>query len=194
MLILVDISLDQYLIMIKSEHELKSWERLLIREANKTDAKHIISYTNQVAWESDYLSFWAWEYSKTVHDVESIIVQHTEAKNRIYLIADVGWHIAWLLNVNASHKTRLSHIWEFGISVRSRYHWKWIWSLLMQSMIDWAISTCIIRKINLNVLADNISAVKLYQKFWFEIEWTIRRDAFLGWKFSDSYTMWLLID
>ena len=173
---------------------LSSGEIARIREAVQSDAASLITYVNQVGGESDFLTFGGGEFSKTLEEESAIIEEHRIALNRVFLIAEVKGEIAGILNVNAGAKSRLQHIGTFGITVQKKYWGEGIGSLLMEAMIDWAKANPIIRKINLEVLTDNPSAIALYKKFGFEIEGTIRRSLFLNGKFSDSYAMGLLID
>ncbi|MDW3647031.1 MAG: GNAT family N-acetyltransferase [Bacteroidia bacterium] len=179
---------------MKHSISLSSGEIVEIREARKSDAASLITYVNQVGGESDFLTFGGGEFSKTVEEEEAIIENHRRALNRIFLIAEIEGEIAGILNVNAGAKARMQHIGTFGITVQKKYWGYGIGSLLMKAMIDWAKANPIIRKINLEVLTDNPSAIALYKKFGFEIEGTIRRSLFLDGKFSDSYAMGLLID
>jgi len=61
-------------------------------------------------------------------------------------------------------------------------------------MLDWAKTSGVIRKINLNVQTNNEVAIALYEKFGFEKEGTIRRDLYVDGKFYDAYAMGILID
>ncbi|MEL6253069.1 MAG: GNAT family N-acetyltransferase [Bacteroidota bacterium] len=179
---------------MKHRISLSSGEIALVREARKTDAASLITYVNQVGGETDFLTFGGGEFSKTVAEEAAIIEEHRITLNRIFIIVEVEGEIAGILNVNASTKARLQHIGTFGITVLKKYWGKGIGSLLMQAMIDWAKANPIIRKINLEVLTDNPSAIALYKKFGFEIEGTLKRSLFLEGKFFDSYAMGLLID
>lgn len=174
--------------------KLKTGGILHIREAKKSDAPHLLKWVNQVAGETDFLTFGEGEFKKTKREEEKIIESHHRAKNQIFLIAELEGEIVSVLNVNANNKTRLRHICDFGVSVK-KCHWrKGIGTLMIREMLDWAKKSKIIRKINLNVQANNKSAIQLYKKLGFKEEGRIRRDAFIKDKFYDAYVMGKLVD
>jgi putative acetyltransferase len=59
----------------------------------------------------------------------------------------------------------------------------------MQAAIELADRWLNIRRLELNVYTDNEAALKLYQKFGFQIEGTHRHYAFHDGAFVDSYSM-----
>ena len=102
--------------------------------------------------------------------------------------------IAGVLYLKSSSRPRLRHLGEFGLSVRKKHWGKGIGTLLLQSMLEWAAATKIIRKINLYVHKTNTKAIALYEKFGFEKEGLIRREIFFNGEFHDTYVMGVLID
>lgn len=172
----------------------KNGEPLLIREAHKKDASALIDYVQKVAAETDFLTFGEGEFNLTVSDEEAFIENSRMAPNQLALIAVLERRIVGLLHVEGSPKKRLQHIGEFGITV-AKDHWgKGIGASLMQSMIDWAQASGVIRKLNLKVQVNNANAVRLYERFGFEKEGRIRRDTCIDGQFFDTYWMGLLID
>ena len=180
--------------MFPKELKTKSGEKLIIREAVTADASALIDYVNQVTGESNFLTLGVGDFKKTIEEEEKIIEDHHNTENRIFLVAELSGEVAGLLNVNASNKPRLKHIGDFGVTVRKDHWGKGIGSGLIEAMLEWAKASGIIRKINLNVQANNETAIALYKKFGFEIEGTIRRDSSIQGKFYDAYAMGILID
>jgi L-phenylalanine/L-methionine N-acetyltransferase len=60
---------------------------------------------------------------------------------------------------------------------------------LMDAMIDLADNWLNLRRIELTVYADNEPAVRLYQKFGFEVEGTLRNYAFRDGQLIDALSM-----
>lgn len=171
----------------------KSCEDLIIREAIAVDASALIDYVHKISGESNFLTFEVGDFSKTIKEEVEIIETHSNAENKIFLVAEIDGKIAGLLNVDASDIPRKKHIGDFGITVRKNHWGKGIGSNLIESMLEWAKANSIIRKINLNVQINNEVAIALYKKFGFKIEGTIKRNSFIDGKFYDSYAMGILI-
>lgn len=173
---------------------LKNGKELTIREARAADSPQMIDYVNRVAGETDFLTFGGGEFWMTVEEESKFVEDHYSSENQIFLLAMVDEEIIGILNVDGTPKKRLKHCVDFGISVL-RSHWGLgVGSTLMNSMIEWAKSTGVIRKINLHVLAENKRAISFYKKIGFEEEGFIKRDTFVNGEFKDSYVMGLLID
>ena len=167
---------------------------ITIQEAKKKDATALIQFVQKVANETNFLTFDSSEFNKTVEEEEQIIEDHLQAKNQIFILAKLDGQIIGILNVQSSKKKRLEHIGHFGVSVLKQYWNKGVGSLLVQSMIDWAKESGIIRKLNLRVSVNNELAIRLYKKHGFTVEGIIKRDLKLNDKFEDTYQMGLLID
>lgn len=167
---------------------------IIIQEAEKKDAAALIQYVRQIADETDFLTFDSSEFNKTIEEEELIIEQHKMAKNRIFIIAFLNNKIIGILNVNSSKKKRLEHIGEFGMSVLKEYWNQGVGGSLLKFMINWAEKSDVIKKLNLKVLVENESAIRLYKKNGFILEGTVRRDIKLNDSFHDTYQMGLLIN
>ncbi len=167
---------------------------LQIRRATKADAQSLIDYVKQVATETDFLTIGAGDFKFTVAQEEQFIEEHNSTANQIFLVAELNQKIVGLLNVSASQKPRLMHIGDFGITVLKEHWHKGIATALIQAMLNWAKASGVIRKINLTVQANNEAAIKLYKKFGFEKEGTIKRGSFANGAFFDDYVMGILID
>ena len=165
-----------------------------IQEAQKKDAPALINYVKRVADETNFLTFDSSEFNKTIEEEAQIIESHRLAKNQLFILAKLDHQIIGMLNVNANRKKRLAHIGEFGVSVLQAYWNKGVGGSLVDYMIDWAIKSGVIRKLNLTVSADNESAIQLYKNKGFEMEGRISRDIQLDGVFYDTFKMGLLID
>lgn len=173
---------------------LSSGEVLMIREARSEHAQELIDYFNEIAGETNFLSFGAGEFRYTKQEEEQVLRHYQEQDNQIYLIALIRRQIVGAINLHANQKSRMKHIGEFGISVRKKHWNKGIGYLLLQELISWAEINKAIRKINLTVQVENEKAIALYEKFGFEVEGRIRRDSYIDGVFYDTYRMGKLID
>ena len=174
--------------------QLKNGETIIIREPQAADAERIVAFIKAVGDESKFLTFAGEDFKTTPEEERKILKDHHEASNQLYIIAELDGEIVGQLNVIANQKPRMKHQGEFGISVRKAHWGKGIANCIMHSMVDWAKSTQIIRKINLLARADNKKAIRMYEKFGFEHEGINRRDLFIDGQFYDAVYMGLLID
>ena len=108
---------------LPKKERLKNGELLIIRHAEPADAKAIIGYVKTVGDETTFLTFEGWEFTKTEEEEMAIISAHRDAPNKLFIVALIDGKVVGLLNVSASHKKRLQHKGEFGISVL-KAHWK----------------------------------------------------------------------
>lgn len=87
------------------------------------------------------------------------------------------------------HKGRRRHAGEVGMSVHDDFHGRGIGAALMAALIDVADNWLDLKRLELTVYVDNAPAIRLYQKFGFEVEGTRRGDAFRAGQYVDSFAM-----
>jgi putative acetyltransferase len=75
------------------------------------------------------------------------------------------------------------------MAVRDSWQGKGVGTALMAAAIDVADNWWQVRRVHLEVYTDNEPAVALYRKFGFEVEGTLRQDAFREGEYVDSYVM-----
>lgn len=67
-------------------------------------------------------------------------------------------------------------------------------SALMTALVDLADNWLNLQRLQLSVYTDNASAVRLYERFSFEIEGTMRRFAYRNGEYVDAHMMARLKD
>ncbi len=179
--------------MIK-HFRLKDNNLLILRRAEPGDAEKLLAFVEQVAGESENLTFGSGEFEVSVEQEREFLKQVVGSPTSLYLIAEVGGEIVGTLTFNAGKRPRLRHAGEFGISILRKYWNLGIGSHMLAYLIDWARKTGTIRKINLRVRVDNLPAIHLYEKHGFELEGRITREFFLHGQFVDAYVMGLRLD
>jgi RimJ/RimL family protein N-acetyltransferase len=92
------------------------------------------------------------------------------------------------LNFIGGSRERTKHKGEFGMSVLKDFWGLGIGSALLQSLIEWAKGSGI-RKIQLEVMADNERAINLYKKFGFKIEGRKEKAVFKNGEYTDILVM-----
>lgn len=173
---------------------LKDGRTLIIRKAEKSDAKKMVEYISHIGGESDNLTFGANEFELTVEKEELIIDTTNIRDNAIMMVGEIDGDIVSLINLNCGTRPRTRHVGEFGISVRKAYWGLGIGNAMLTSLIAWARATSIIKKINLKVRADNTSGIALYKKNGFKEEGISTRDMYINNKFYDCLLMGLELE
>jgi putative acetyltransferase len=84
---------------------------------------------------------------------------------------------------------RQYHVADLAMAVHDDFAGKGVGSRLLTALIDAADNWHDIRRIELNVFTDNLAAIRVYEKFGFEREGTLRNDAYRGGKYVDAHVM-----
>jgi len=166
---------------------------MIIREANRKDAKAMIAYLDAVAVESDNLTFEPGELGITI-EIEEKILEHaqTSAKDVFFLAMEKD-QIVGNLNFHGSIRKRIAHVGEFGISVRKSHWGQGIGGKLLDELLLWAPKHGI-RNINLRVRADNEAAIRLYEKKGFLEEGHLKCEYIIDGICIDHLAMGLVLE
>jgi len=85
---------------------------------------------------------------------------------------------------------RRAHVGEIELlAVHDAWAGRRIGTALLAAMIDLADNWLNLRRLTLSVLADNVTALKLYQSFGFVTEGVKRADVFRAGRFADAAVM-----
>ncbi len=166
---------------------------LLIREAEVEDAGALLTYIENVSGESDYLTFGPGEFELTEREEAEFLRACRASDNEVYLLALAGDEIVGTLNFSAGHRSRVRHSGELGMSVRKAYWGQGVGSGLLDTLLNWARQTRVIKKINLRVRVDNHRAILLYERRGFVREGTLRKEVFLDGVYYDLEWMGLFL-
>jgi putative acetyltransferase len=156
---------------------------ILIRRAEPTDAEAImrIFESPRVLWGTLQLPY------------PSLAVWRTrlEPRDDFYsLVACADQEVIGNVSVETySRRPRRKHVGAIGMCVRDDWHGKGIGSALMQAAVDMADKWLNLTRLELEVFTDNEPAVRLYKKFGFEIEGTLKQQAFRDGAYVDAYFM-----
>ncbi len=173
---------------------LKNGNLLVIRKANKSDAKEILDYIYTISSESDFLTFGEGEFDKTIEEEENFIDNISKQNNALFIIAEIEGKIVGNLNFSGGTRSRLAHTGEFGVSILKEYWEQGIGTELIKYLIEWSKASGVIRKIDLRVRSDNDLAIHVYKKLGFKEEGVITRNLQINNSFYDTICMGLMID
>ena len=84
---------------------------------------------------------------------------------------------------------RRRHVGQLGMAVRDDWQGRGVGTALMQAAIDLADRWLNLRRLELEVFADNAAARGLYEKFGFSVEGTLADYAFRDGQYVDAYVM-----
>lgn len=86
-------------------------------------------------------------------------------------------------------RPRRIHTAAIGMGVRDDWQGRGVGTALMAALLDVADNWWQVTRVHLEVYADNAAAIRLYEKFDFEVEGRLRRDAFRDGEYVDSLVM-----
>jgi putative acetyltransferase len=107
-----------------------------------------------------------------------------------FLLACAGDEVIGQLGLFAlTNSPRRRHVGQIGMAVRDDWQGKGAGTALMQAAVDLADKWLNLARLELEVYTDNEPGIRLYKKFGFVIEGTLRQFAFRDGAFVDAYAM-----
>lgn len=143
------------------------------------DAKSLSEVRVQIDGETENMDREQGEAYIDESGFRDIIKEDTEQVNNLFLVAEVNGKIVGFCRCEGNQLKRSSHKVEFGVCILKDYWGYGIGKKFLEESIQWA-DTNEIKKINLNVLETNENAIRLYQKYGFEVEGILKNDKLLS--------------
>ncbi|MGJ8454795.1 GNAT family N-acetyltransferase [Pseudothermotoga sp. U03pept] len=166
-------------------------EGLIIREVRLSDAVQIVNFKKMVSQESKFLLTCPDEVEDLI-DQRRMITLYLGDPRRIFLVAEYFGEIVGMITLYGSNRRRIVHRGELGITVRRDFWGKGIGTSLMHNCLAIAKQKGF-KKIQLEVMANNERAIRLYKKFGFEVEGVMKRAVCVDGEYIDLVMMgrWL---
>jgi putative acetyltransferase len=170
-------------LMIGSFRARRWVSEIAIRAAEESDAeafheifacRQVIAGTLQLPWRS-------------LDQQRQRLRDHPPGTHR--LVAVVDGRVVGNIGLHQNQNPRRHDVAYFGMAVHEDYQNRGVGSALMAAMIELADSWLGVRRIELEVWADNAAAIHLYEKFGFVIEGTARQHARRAGELVDAHYM-----
>lgn len=164
----------------------------IIRQAEPNDARALIGLTKHVGKETNYLTFGPEGIDLTVAQEMDLIQTFAVSEKNLMLVVEVDDQIIGMGNLATFCSQKQAHVAEIGLSLIQEYWGYGIGKLLMEDLLDFAREVDL-KVITLEVVKDNQRAVKLYERFDFEIVGTLKQRLKHNCTYYDSYIMELIL-
>lgn len=110
-------------------------------------------------------------------------------ENRVLIVAVRAGLVIGTAGWNRPSRARRSHSAGIGLGVHYDHVGQGVGTALLTALVDAADRWYAIRRLELEVFADNAPAIGLYRKFGFEVEGTLRGYAFADGRYADALAM-----
>lgn len=147
---------------------LKNGDICTLRNGTEQDGEQVLEVFNKTHAETDFLLSYPDEISLTAAQKSDFLKEKTESKNEIEIVAEIDGKIVGTAGIDAvGGKFKISHRADFGIGIVKEYWGLGIGSALTKACIECARAAGY-SQLELNVVAENKSAVALYEKSGFK--------------------------
>lgn len=107
----------------------------------------------------------------------------------VSLVAVQGDEIVGQLGLEVSQSPRRRHVATFGMGVKASARRRGVGSALVSAAVELCEKWMNVSRIELEVYAENLAAIELYQKHGFVVEGTCRNYAFRDGRYVDAHVM-----
>ena len=156
---------------------------ILIRAVEPEDMPDLTEAWNQplAVWGTLQLPFTSLEARRKRHE--------TSAPGHTRLVAVIDGKAIGMAGLHPADNVRRAHTASIGMAVHDAYAGRGAGSALMAALINQADRWLNLKRLELNVYADNARAIALYERFGFEREGVFRNYAWRDGAYVDSLAM-----
>jgi ribosomal protein S18 acetylase RimI-like enzyme len=149
-------------------YKLKNGSVITIRHARIEDAAKLVETKRKYIAESPFIPITIEEYTQTLEQEEQLISNYINQTNSLLLIAELDGEILGNIDLTGSSRNQLAHTAMMGIGMLPAFQGMGLGTYLLKHALDWAQSNEKLEIIWLEVMPENIYAVKLYTQSGFE--------------------------
>jgi L-phenylalanine/L-methionine N-acetyltransferase len=111
-------------------------------------------------------------------------------EDRYILVAVINDRIVGMVSLDTfPNRPRRRHVGGIGICVHDEWQGKGVGTALLRAIVDFADNWINLKRLELEVFADNERAIRLYEHCGFEVEGTLRQHVFRDGQYVDSKIM-----
>ncbi len=162
-----------------SQATLRTGEVITLRSALSADAAAVLPGAKRIFGQSDTVLTQADEFTMTVEEEAKFLTTRAESPYGLFVLALAGpvsatpldpSRIIGIGGLDPMHRRRALHNVNLGLMVDSAWHGKGVGDALMTALMAWARANPLIRRVQLEVVATNPRAIRLYERHGFVTE------------------------
>jgi RimJ/RimL family protein N-acetyltransferase len=169
--------------------QLKNGKFVLVREARLHDAPAILQMVKSYLDNSPYIPKSTSEFRMSLEQEEAWIQSFLDAPNSLLLVAEFENQMIGNIDLTGNKRQVMQHNALVGMGMLIEWRNQGLGSALMQAAIDWAKSNPILENLQLEVYAENLAGINLYQKMRFQKVGIIPKLFKENGKYCDSIMM-----
>lgn len=174
------------------EYTLKDGRIVELRDVKVSDAVLLLDFFEIVNTETENLMREPEEYTFSVNDERKFVRRVIQSTHEHLVVAIIDDEIIGTIGIRNRNLKRVEHRVALGMSVLKKFNNLGLGTIMLNRIIEDAKGAKKL-KMELEVRADNLSAIHLYEKFGFKLEGTITNGFYVDNKFIDLLFMgkWL---
>lgn len=168
----------------------KKGREIIIRSAEESDAENLINYLKITAAETPFLIREPDEITLSIEQEQAFIKAKKDSENELLLIAEIdGRHIGNCSLISIGGYKRYRHRCDIAIALYKEYCGLGVGKAMLETVLDIAEKTGY-EQAELEVIADNKSAIALYEKLGFKMYGTFPDNMkYADGSYVDAYWM-----
>ncbi|MBU5212477.1 GNAT family N-acetyltransferase [Heyndrickxia oleronia] len=146
----------------------KDGKTVIIREAKEQDAERILNSASKALINAPYMLTTVDDVKNmSVDSIQKTLKAYLENPNHVQFIAEVDGKLVGSIDFKNGNKEKISHQGTFAMTILPEYRNYGIGRALLETLINWAKNNSKIEKVCLEVMEDNLGAIKLYKNLGF---------------------------
>lgn len=145
----------------------KNGKEIIVREARIDDSEKLIETAKSYIADSEHILLTFEEFNPTIEQEEKWINSYLDNENNLLLVAVYNEQIIGNIEITASKRAKIIHTGIIGMSIVKDWRGVGVGTALMESLIEWSKNNSTLKKIWLEVFANNESGIALYKKMGF---------------------------